>query len=218
LIARVDLTGGSSSDHRYEILNQCIRHFTEWVLIGTKNYASWGFGLWDLGNQYVFVADTAGLIPLVAFLAMIVLGFKYSGIARRAAQGDKRQQLLIWALGASLFANVVAFFGISYFDQTIVAWYGMLAMMCVVSVRLTGKKTQPAELKTVATELSGPVDFLEPEFESALPRPLLTPRWHDESREKENVGAETGGRSIRSALAGSPRTWDKKIWDDRERT
>ena len=221
LIARVDLTGGSSSDHRYEILNQCIRHFTEWVLIGTKNYASWGFGLWDLGNQYVFVADTSGLIPLVAFLVMIVLGFKYSGRARRAAQGDKRQQLLIWALGASLFANVVAFFGISYFDQTIVAWYGMLAMMCVVSVRLTVKKTPPAELKTVAKELSyasGPIELLEPEFESALPRPPLTPRWQDESEQKENVGAETGGHSIGSALAGGPRTWDKKIWDDRERT
>jgi hypothetical protein len=40
-------------------------------------------------------------------------------------------------LGASLFANVVAFFGISYFDQTIVAWYALLAMIyaATISVR-----------------------------------------------------------------------------------
>jgi hypothetical protein len=36
-----------------------------------------------------------------------------------------------------MFANVVAFFGISYFDQTIVAWYALLAMIsaAVVSAR-----------------------------------------------------------------------------------
>jgi hypothetical protein len=89
--------------------------------------------MWDLSDQYVWTADTAGLIPLLVFLAIIVYGFKYVGNARRAAVGDRRRELLIWALGGSLVANVVAFFGIDYFDQTIVAWYSLLAMIPVTA-------------------------------------------------------------------------------------
>ncbi len=129
LISRIDLAGGSSSYHRYQLINQSILHFKDWWLIGTKSYADWGWDMWDLSNQYVGTADTAGLIPLLAFLAMIVYAFKYVGKALRAAGGSRRQELLIWTLGASLFANVVAFFGIGYFDQTIVAWYALLGMI-----------------------------------------------------------------------------------------
>ena len=40
----------------------------------------------------------------------------------------------MWALGSALFANMVAFLGISYFDQTMVAWYGLLAMISAATV------------------------------------------------------------------------------------
>ena len=135
LISDFDLTGGSSSYHRYQLINQCILHFWDWALIGTKSFADWGWDMWDLSNEYVGIADPSGLIPLLSFLAMIVLGFRYLGKARRT-EPDPKQQVFIWALGASLFANVVAFFGISYFDQTIVAWYALLAMIgAAISVR-----------------------------------------------------------------------------------
>ena len=51
--------------------------------------------------------------------------------ARQAAarEKEKKKALFIWAVGAALFANVIAFFGISYFDQTIVGWYGLLALI-----------------------------------------------------------------------------------------
>jgi len=166
LIARVDITGGSSSDHRYQILNQCILHFWDWALIGTKDYASWGWGLWDLGNQYVFVADTAGLIPLIAFLSIIVLGFKYIGRTRLASRCDRKQQLFAWALGASLFANVVAFFGISYFDQIIVAWYGLLAMITGVAVR-------PKKRITTVAEVSNDILPMKLDVAIASPSPPL---------------------------------------------
>ena len=131
LITRIDLTGGSSSYHRFALINQCILHFSDWWMMGTKYYADWGWDMWDLSDQYVWTADTAGLIPLLAFLALIVYGFKYVGKARRAAVGDQRRELLIWALGGSLFANVVSFVGIDYFDQTMVAWYALLSMIPV---------------------------------------------------------------------------------------
>jgi hypothetical protein len=145
LISRVDLTGGSSSYHRYQLVNQCILHFWDWWLIGTKNYGDWGWDMWDLSNQYVATADTAGLVPFILLLAIIVFGFKYLGIARRAAKDDKGHELFVWALGASLFANVVAFFGISYFDQTIVAWYCILAMICASTTTARSAKREALE-------------------------------------------------------------------------
>lgn len=134
LISRVSLSRDSSSDHRYEVVNQCILHFWDWALLGTKNYASWGWMMWDLCNQYVAIADTAGLIPLITLLAMLVYGFKYVGRARRYYAGDRRQEKFIWAISATLFANVVAFMGVSYFDQTIVPWYAVLSIISTVTL------------------------------------------------------------------------------------
>jgi len=144
IITDVDLTGGSSSWHRYMLVDQCIRHFWSWALIGTKDYGSWGLDSFDLSDQYVGTADTSGLIPLILFVAILVLGFKYLGRMRHIAETkqDGKQEFFIWAIGASLFANVIAFFGISYFDQIIVAWYALLAMISTVT--LPGRSAEPA--------------------------------------------------------------------------
>lgn len=155
LISDIDLTGNSSSYHRYQLINQSIVHFSDWVLVGTKSYASWGWDMWDLCNQYVAIADQSGLVPLLSFLTVIILAFKYLGKARRSAE-DKQQRLFIWALSASVFANVVAFFGVSYFDQTIVAWYALLAMIhaTVVSVRKERREGALSEPDTVSVTAS----------------------------------------------------------------
>jgi hypothetical protein len=128
LIARIDLTGSSSGYHRYQLVDQFIRRFSEWWLLGTNGNAKWGWDMWDLANQYVAVGETSGLVPFLFFIATIVYGFKYIGRARKAARvrGDER---FIWAIGAALFANVIAFFGISYYDQTMVCWYLLLALI-----------------------------------------------------------------------------------------
>ena len=44
LIARINLTGGSSGYHRYQLIDQAIRRFGEWWLLGTK-YQSNGVGI-----------------------------------------------------------------------------------------------------------------------------------------------------------------------------
>lgn len=151
IISDVSLSDGSSSYHRYQLVNQCILHFWDWVLVGTKNYASWGWDMWDLSNQYVWAADTAGLIPLIALLAILVYGFKYIGRTRRHFEGDKKQEFFVWAIGASVFANLAAFFGISYFDQTIVPWYALLAMIAAV----TAAARKPQEEMATAPATAG---------------------------------------------------------------
>jgi hypothetical protein len=134
LIARVHLADGSSSWHREELVNQCIRHFAAWALIGTKSFASWGWEMGDLANQYVATADTSGLIPLIAFIALLVYSCKYIGRARQYFEGDKQREFFAWAVGCSLFANLVGFFGIGYWDQIIVPWYGLLAIISALSL------------------------------------------------------------------------------------
>jgi hypothetical protein len=172
LISRVDLTGGSSSYHRYQLINQCILHFWEWALLGTKGYGFWGWDMWDLSNQYVAIADTSGLIPLACFVAMIAIGFRYVGKARRASAGGIGHRFLLWAIGASLFANVVAFVGVCYFDQTVVIWYAVLAMIGAswTSVRRDGRKAALASSHDTASVVGVDVPRRSNHLPSMVPR------------------------------------------------
>jgi hypothetical protein len=131
LITRVGSSG--SSYHRYALINNCIRHIGEWWLVGTRNNASWGWDMWDTANQYVSNAVNGGLLSLILFIAILVYGFRYLGNARRAAT-DKNQALFFWSLAVALFVHVISFFGISYWDQSIVGWYAMLAFISATAV------------------------------------------------------------------------------------
>jgi len=133
LIARVDFTGSSSSYHRYMLLDNCIRHFWDWWLIGVKDYNNWGWDMWDLSNQYVAYAVTGGLAPLVCFIIIISKSFGKLGTGRKRMAGDRKQEWLLWCMGSALFAHVMAYFGIGYFDQTEVAWFALLAMISAAS-------------------------------------------------------------------------------------
>jgi hypothetical protein len=174
LITKIDITGGSSSWHRFMLIDQCIRHFGDWWLIGVKDTSVWGWDMWDTANQYVGTADNSGLIPFLLFIAVLVYGFKYVGRARRRASKEKNKKnaLFLWAIGSALFANAVAFFGISYFDQNIVSWYCLLAIISAVAVR-PKKSAQPA-----APELA-----FDPE---ALPAPASPPAMDVAEEEEES--------------------------------
>lgn len=155
LIEKIDVTGGSSSYHRYMLIDQCIRHFGDWWLVGVKDTSVWGWDMWDTANQYVSTCDNSGLVPFVLFIAILVYGFNFLGRARKRVEAERPAALFLWALGAALFANVVAFFGISYFDQTIVGWYALLAMISAASIQ--SKKilrVEPVQVAAESTDLS----------------------------------------------------------------
>lgn len=134
LIARMGVVGGSSGYHRYMLVDHFIRGFGDWWLMGIKNTGQWGWDMWDLANQYIAVGEGYGLVPFIFFLATIVFGFKYIGMARKVFTGRKGKEFFLWALGAALFSNLVAFFGISYFDQTQVVWYALLAVISAATI------------------------------------------------------------------------------------
>lgn len=142
IITRFDFSG--SSYHRYQLIDQCIRHFGDWWLVGTSSNADWGWDMWDTANQYVSNAYHGGLLGLIFFIAIITYGFKYLAFARKAAN-DKKQALFFWALGATLLAYVVSFFGISLWDQSIVGWYLLLAIISAVAVPQKAKAAVPLE-------------------------------------------------------------------------
>lgn len=127
LISRIDLTGSSTSYHRYQLVDNFVRHFTDWWLLGTKNYNTWGIDMWDMSNQYVQYGSRGGLATLGFFIAIIWLSFALLRRARKRLRGHDKQEWFLWCLGAALFAHSIAYFGISYFDQMQVAWYALLA-------------------------------------------------------------------------------------------
>ena len=110
--------------------NHCrVRHFSDWWLLGTKTNASWGEDTWDACNEFVYQATSGGFATLVVFVAILSRAFGMIGKARKRAQGSHRQEWFFLCLGAVLFAHVMGFWGIDYFDVIRSWWYIFLAMI-----------------------------------------------------------------------------------------
>jgi hypothetical protein len=130
LIERIDLVQGSSSYHRFQLVNQFIRHAGDWWLLGTKTNAEWGEEMIDTSNAYVEQGTGGGLLTLIFFIVLISRCFGRIGTARKAVEGqDLGKAWFYWLLGVSMFVHVAAFWGIFYFDQTRVAWFALPAMV-----------------------------------------------------------------------------------------
>jgi len=134
LIARVDVTGGSSSYHRYLLIDTLIRHFADWWLLGTRENGTWGWEMWDTCNQFVDVAVKGGLLTLGIYIVILKRSFGAIGNARKKVDGDRKQEWFLWCLGATLFANVVAQFGINYMIQLQLLLFPLLACISVATL------------------------------------------------------------------------------------
>lgn len=145
LIARVDLTGSSSSDHRYHLVDSCIRHFSDWWLLGSRHYNEWGWGMWDTCNQFVDLAVKGGLVTLICYIAIFSRSFGAIGTARKQVNRDRAQEWLLWCLGADLFANVVASFGINYSAPLQMSLFPLLACISVATLKAKQTTVRSAE-------------------------------------------------------------------------
>lgn len=165
LIAKIGGSMGGSGYHRAMLIDNFVRHFTEWWLVGTQANASWGYDMWDVDDAYVAAGVGGGLITFILFIAILVLAYKQVGRSRKRLSTSPRQARLVWALGASLLANTIGFFGIVYFDQSAVAWYTLLATISATAAFIA----QDIEAKTrsplFALELdTTPLDELAHQF------------------------------------------------------
>jgi hypothetical protein len=132
VIAHVDVVGGSGGYDRAVLIDSCIRHISEWWLIGTNQNGGWGYDMWDMSNQFVAEAETGGLIALICFIAMIVKCFSRLGTMRKTAKPE--QQWLMWCLGSVMLSHLFAYLGVAYWDQTQIWWFGFLAMISAVTI------------------------------------------------------------------------------------
>lgn len=131
LIGRIDLSGGSTGYQRAVLIDNFMRHFSDWWLIGTRDYMNWGWDMWDQCNQYILEGENGGLIAFICFIAMFCVCYRWIGNARKAVEGDKKKEWLYWILGAAFFSQTMAFVGVDYFDQTKNVWYMLLVIVTV---------------------------------------------------------------------------------------
>lgn len=132
LIGRMSF-GGGSADHRYELVNQFILRFHEWWFVGVKSTMHWGYLMHDTCQQYVDMGVRGGLITLVLFITIFVYCFKITGRIIHAYEGNPNLQKRMWAIGCACFTHLVAFFGISYFDQTVLLLYSLFAAISILN-------------------------------------------------------------------------------------
>jgi hypothetical protein len=154
LLEHIDLTGSSESFHRYQLVDTFLRHFSDWWLLGTRDNGSWGWEMADTSNQYVTYGIAGGLAGFSLFLILICACFSKIGKGRRSVAGNRSEEWFYWCLGASMFAHLVVFWGIDYFDQMEFAWFALLAIIAssVTKVKRSRPIKQPQTVAAEATE------------------------------------------------------------------
>jgi len=148
---------GGSGWHRAMLVDNFVRHFSQWWLVGTRANPDWGWSMWDVDNAYVGAGLSGGLLSFILFIATIVYAFRLIGRARKLAEKSRSELRLIWVLGTALFANTIAYFGIVYFDQSVVAWYTLLAMIAVVPTFVSTGQRPQVQLRTALPEIEAQI-------------------------------------------------------------
>ena len=131
LLVRIRIFSGTTGYHRYFLIQKTIEHFREWALLGTESTAHWGWGLFDVTNQYCLEGIRGGLLTLALFVAILFVAIRTTGAYAQRPVGRDRQWLS-WALCCSLVGHCVMFIGVGYFGQIQMLLYLSFALACAV--------------------------------------------------------------------------------------
>jgi hypothetical protein len=150
VIAKMDITSGSTGYHRAALIQSAITHLSEWWLFGTDytrhwmaTGVSWSPDHTDITNQYILMGVIGGLPLMIVFIALFVKGFSFVGQELKERQEmDLRQQFFLWSLGVSLFAHMITCVSVSYFDQSFIFLY--LTLGAIGSMRHSRSAAQAA--------------------------------------------------------------------------
>lgn len=138
---------GGGGYHRAEIIDQAIRHVNEWWLVGTTYTAHWmpyvlpnNPNMVDITNQYVLEGVEGGFLRMGAFIIIIIMCFRELGKSHLILEDQPiALRMFSWSLGVALFSHAVSFMSVAYFDQIIVFWYLLLAIISVFSGIITSQ-------------------------------------------------------------------------------
>jgi hypothetical protein len=148
LIGRFNITGHSTGWHRAALIEAAINHLSEWWMAGTDFTRHWmPSGIsdtqTDITNQYIKMGVLGGLLLMILFIRILVKAFSRIGRTLRGNRATPVQtRFTIWVLGAILFAHVITFFSVSYWDQSILFFYILLA--AIGSLEMTPRLASPA--------------------------------------------------------------------------
>ena len=142
LMARIDISGGSTGWFRARLIQSSIEHLDEWWLGGTDHTRHWmATGIYansnhtDITNHFLELGVLGGLSLMFAFIMVLVAAFVAVGAALRENTGaSKEHRFLVWTLGAILFGYVWNFFSITLFDKSVIFFYLILASIGAVQV------------------------------------------------------------------------------------
>lgn len=146
LISRISEITGGTGWHRSELINQAIIHFDQWWLMGTSDTAGWlpyhlslGSGeSADITNQFISEGVNGGIITLILFVAVIIYCYKNIGKElKRKGSYDLYVKIAIWSIGVCLFAHILSFLSVTYFDQMQIYWYMLLAVISMLGLNDT---------------------------------------------------------------------------------
>ncbi|MEN6384941.1 MAG: hypothetical protein ABFD79_07050 [Phycisphaerales bacterium] len=128
LLARVNVLGSSTGWHRFNVIDQAIKHFNQWAVLGCKSTASWGWGLGDVTNQFVLEGVRGGFITLVLFIFMLMTAIK-SILNICLHEPDKVKRFMLWSIFVMIAAHCISFLGVSYFGQITMLYYMSLSIV-----------------------------------------------------------------------------------------
>jgi len=143
LFDRLSSITGGTGWFRSFLIDQTIAHFKEWWLFGTTYTAHWAPSgevpagdpnNMDITNHYIVQGVSGGLLKLILFLAIIIASFKTISRWFKSEDLDSPAAILVWAAGVSLFAHCLSFVSTTYFDQIVVVWYWLLAVIASMPV------------------------------------------------------------------------------------
>jgi hypothetical protein len=116
LISRVDVFSGSTGWHRYQLIDEAVKHFGEWVFLGCRDTGNWSEGLRDVTNQFILEGVEGGFITLAVFIILLVVAIRTAG-SYSLRRISPVYQWLAWGICVSLLGHCISFFGVSYFGQ-----------------------------------------------------------------------------------------------------
>ncbi len=136
LISRISFSQGSTSHHRFLLIDNAIRHFGEWMILGVKDTAHWGHAMGDLTNQFVREGARGGFLSLIFFCWALVEGFSLCGKLWRRVKRSKPKRYMAWGLGTALFAHCLMFLSISitHSQQNMSLFFFILASLGSLSI------------------------------------------------------------------------------------
>jgi hypothetical protein len=137
LMARIDITGGSTGYFRAQLIRSAIEHLNEWWLAGTDYTRHWmvtgvaaSADHTDITNHYLAMGVVGGLPLILIFVGVLIIAFAEIGKAlQRYKEEPVGEQFMIWTLGSILFGHATTFMSVSYFDQSFVFLYLILAII-----------------------------------------------------------------------------------------